>query len=138
MTYILLIIIGLCGGFTIAGGVFALISAIGLIPRLADKTRTARYIKSYETAIFYGGTLGNLFSLIKFQWNIPFYHIIFCFTGLFIGIFIGCLATSLAESLQVTAIFSRRLKLHHGLGFIVLFTALGKLIGSLLYFIIKV
>ena len=44
--YIILAVIGLSGGFAIAGGVFALITSIGVIPQIADVTHTASYVRS--------------------------------------------------------------------------------------------
>ena len=54
--------------------------------------------------------------------------------GLSVGIFVGCLVMSLAETLKALPIFSRRIRLASGLPFAVLSIALGKLLGSLVFF----
>ena len=56
-------------------------------------------------------------------------------SGIFSGIFIGCFALAIAEMLNTIPIFARRIGFRHGLGIAILFMALGKLAGSLIYFI---
>ena len=133
LTNILLIIIGLGSGASIAAGIFALITKINVIPQIANRTKTAAHVKDYEMAILVGGVTGTIFTIFNFSLNLPIIFI--TLGGLCYGIFLGCLATSLAESLNVTAIFSRRLKLHVGIPWIVLSLALGKTLGSLIYYI---
>ena len=132
LTNILFTLLGIVFGFSISAALFALITSIGIVTRLADKTRTASYIKSYEGAILLGGGIGNAFYVCDFQLYLP--SILLLFIGIFFGMYVGCLATALAESLKVTTVFNRRLKIHYGIGFMVLFTALGKCLGSFIYF----
>lgn len=54
--------------------------------------------------------------------------------GLAVGIFVGCLVMSLAETLKALPVISRRIHLAVGLQYVILAIALGKLIGSLVYF----
>jgi stage V sporulation protein AB len=58
----------------------------------------------------------------------------FIFSG-FCGIYVGCLVMALAETLQVLPIFIRHIHLQHGLPQMLLAFALGKLAGSLWYFL---
>lgn len=135
---ILLAIIGLAAGVTTAGGVFALITSIGVIPRMAGKTHTARDISYYEMAVILGGTLGNVFYLWKMKLQLHGLGNIFLFIyGLASGIYVGTLATALAEMLNTTAIFTRRMKLIGGFGTIVFCMALGKLFGSFFQFLFQ-
>ena len=106
---ITLIVIGLASGTGAAAGVFALITKVA------------------------GGVGGTLFFLFPFPFILP--GIFLIIAGISFGIFVGCLATALAEALNVTAIFTRRLRLHIGIPLIVLSMALGKTAGSLLYYI---
>lgn len=129
---VLMGITGLAAGTMVAAGVFALITSIGVIPRMADKSHTASHIKSYETAVILGGIWGNLMNI--FDIPFPLTWVALLIFGLFSGVFVGSLATALAESVNSTAVFSRRIKLHRGMGVIILSTALGKAIASLLFF----
>ena len=54
--------------------------------------------------------------------------------GVFAGMFIGCLALAIAEMLDSIPIFARRIGFRHGIGLAVFSVAIGKLVGSLLYF----
>lgn len=129
---ILLCSIGLAGGIAIGGGIFAFITMLGVFPRLADRTNTANYIKTYESAIIWGGSLGNIVIIfdIKIIFGIPFLLIF----GLFSGIYVGCLAMALAEVLKVIPIFAERAKLKYGMVYVMLAIAIGKGIGSLFQF----
>lgn len=70
--------------------------------------------------------------MFSFPW-VLFFDIAF---GLFSGIFVGCLAVSLAEVIDVIPILSRRIGLKVGMRYFLLAIAIGKLVGSLIYFII--
>lgn len=124
--------IGLCCGFLVAGGVFALITSVGIVPRMAGKTHTGNSVKTYEMSIFLGGALGNIFGLFNIE-------LITGKTGagmfgIFAGVFVGCLAVAIAETLNTTAVFSRRIHLTRGMGYIILGLALGKIAGSIWFF----
>lgn len=130
--YLLLFIIGIGGGMAVAAGVFALITKLGVVPQIADATKTTDHVTTYEMAVLSGAVWGNLFTTFPISLSLPTW--VMGIYGMFAGIFTGCLATALAEALNVTAIFTRRLRLHKGIAWIVLAMALGKTFGSLLYF----
>ncbi len=132
--YAALIIFGLGSGVVISAGVFALIATIGIVPRMADKTKTVKKIPLYEDAITLGGTVGTLAMFINFSF--PAGRIIAALFSFCIGIFFGELAVSLAEVLNVFPIFMRRFGLNRGLRILIPAIALGKCAGSLLYFLI--
>jgi len=128
------IIIGFSSGVIVAGAVFAFITAVGVVSRLAQKTKTQKYARIYEMAIGAGG----LFSAIAMttQVYLPIGTPMVIMLSLFVGVFMGCLAMSLAEVLNVIPIFTRRVRLQKGLFFLVLAIAIGKLAGALMYFLI--
>lgn len=130
----LAILIAFSSGVIISGAVFAFIAIIGVVPRLAQKTRTETKIKLYEEAIIFGGILGT-FSML-FTFHLPIGKFLAVLYSGAIGIFFGCLAVSLAEILNVIPILTRRGHIKKGLKYFICAIALGKLIGSLLYSII--
>ena len=130
-----LILIGLGSGVIISGAVFAFIAMIGIVPRLADKTDTANKIKLYEEAIILGGIFGA--AEIYFNYSLPIGNIPVIILSLLIGMFTGCLAVSLAEVLNVIPILIRRSNIVNGLKYFVLAIAIGKLVGSIIYFFIE-
>lgn len=131
---ILLVLVSFSGGVIIAGGVFALIAVIGIVPRLAQKTKTKKNIKLYEDFIILGGLIGT--SNLYLNLELPFGQIGLITVGFFAGVFIGCLAVSLAEVLDVIPILTRRINIKTGMALFIVALAIGKLIGALVYFMI--
>ncbi len=127
-----LAVVGIGAGTVVAGGVYALITSAGLMARLTGKTHTAKYAKVYETCVTLGGTFGNLWSLYHFR--LPLGRGFLAVCGLAFGVYVGVLVMSLAESLNVTAIFTRRIRLSKGIPWVILGIALGKGLGAWLYY----
>ena len=106
---IVLAVIGLSAGITVAGGLFSFISELGVISDFADRTHTGEHILLYEDAAALGGILGNIF--IIYHIAIPHTEFLLPVFGILAGIFVGCWAMALAEMLNVFPIFVRRAKL---------------------------
>jgi len=134
LKYAAIIMIGLGSGMVVSGAVFAFITILGVVPRFAQKTRTVRQIKTYESAIVAGGIFGTIVGAV--QLSIPLGSIGAVVLGLAVGIFYGAMAMSLAEILNVIPILTRRGRIQTGMFYIVLSIALGKMVGSLLYFLV--
>ena len=134
----LLLLMGICAGSMIAAGVFAFIAVIGLVPRLAGRTHTARHMDLYENVIVAGGVTGNLLSLYGggWYWRLGGWGggIFAAVIGVAAGVFVGSLVMSLAETLDAVPVLIRRFGLKVGTAWLVTALALGKLIGSLVYF----
>lgn len=132
-------------GVIVSLGVFAVLIAVGLVPRFADKTDTADHIFWYEDVIVLGilaGVFGSVFQgTIKpatllgetVGWQV-FAQFFLGLYGIFTGMFVGCLAVAIAEMLDSIPIFARRISFEKGLGIALLGLSLGKLAGSLVYF----
>ena len=127
-----LAICGFSAGGVIAAGLFAFITVIGVIPRLAGKTHTARFSRLYEDCIVLGAGLGNGVQL--FGWRLFGGNPVMAVFGLCAGIFVGCLAMSLAETLKTLPVMNRRIHLAVGLQYVILAIGLGKMVGAVLYF----
>ena len=145
-----LILICTSYGLLAAAGVFTVFVAVGLVPRFAGKTHTAKHLLLYEEMVIFGTLTGCILSVFSrycqfgawWQRTFPerlsllygigtFWQAVF---GLFSGMFIGCLALAIAEMLDSIPILSRRISFRHGLGLAVTSMAVGKLCGSLIYF----
>lgn len=138
LKWLFLLFFGLCSGGVIAAGVFAFLVMIGVFPRVIGRTHTGEHIFLYETVIILGGVFGNVLDLYEFPIPLgnPFFGTaVLGIFGLGSGMFIGCLVMSLAETLKAVPVLSRRLRLATGLPYLILSIALGKLCGSLIYFI---
>ena len=138
---LVLIVTGASYGLLSAAGVFTVLVAVGLIPRFAGKTHTARYVLLYEEMVIFGtpeySQWGNYlrehFPEQMRLWTAAGIGAQAVF-GLFAGMFIGCLALAIAEMLDSIPIFARRISFRHGLGGAILGMAAGKICGSLFYF----
>ena len=122
-----------------AAGVFTVLTAVGLVPRFAGKTHTARKILLFEEMVIFGTILGCFVSIFPeyCQVSEPWRAIgglLQGSFGLFAGMFIGCLALAIAEMLDSIPIFARRIGFRHGIGLAVFSVAIGKLVGSFFYF----
>ena len=123
---------GFCGA-VVATALAAFIISLGIIPRYAGITHTAKHILLYEDFLMLGSILGNLIFIYKIP--LPIGQAGEGLMGLFFGMFLGSWIIALGE--VVFAITARRIGLKKGAGLIVLSLALGKTLGSLLQFFFR-
>lgn len=137
MKYLLLIIAGLSSGGFVAGGLCAVFTSVGVVTRVAWKTRTNAHVKVLESSIFYGAVIANIIYLVQPElgFNVYISNGIMGIIGLFFGIFVGCLAVALAETMDGFTIVFRRVNITKGVEYILLAIALGKTTGSLIFFL---
>lgn len=129
---ILMAILGLSAGGIVAGGLFGFIVSLGVVSDFADRTDTANRILLYEDAVALGGIVGNV--LYTYRVFVPGISWLLGVFGILSGIFVGCWAMALTEVLNVFPIFTRRINLTKGIAYIILGVAIGKGVGSLIYF----
>ncbi|MGI6012437.1 MAG: stage V sporulation protein AB [Ruminococcus sp.] len=132
MIQILMGLLGLCFGAAIASGVVAFIISLGIVPRYAGITRTAGHIMLYENCAILGAIAGNL--LTVFRISLPVGEAGLLIFGTFAGIFLGSWIVALGEVVDIYAILFRRIGLVKGIAFVIISMALGKTVGSLLFF----
>lgn len=120
--------LGIMFGAAVAAGLFAFVTTVGVITRLAAGTKTAKHLMWYETVTIVAVTLANGVDL--FLWNIPDMVCLRVICGLFSGVFTGCLAAALAEVVNVFPVMTRRIGLTKGMPYLMLSFALGKGIGA--------
>lgn len=133
LTVIIRIILGLGTGGVVSGGVVAFITIIGVVPLMAHHTNTGHYMMWYENAIMLGAVIGSILSM--WDLRIPLWPIVTIILLFGFGIFIGVLIIALAEVLDVFPIINRRIKIKKGVYLFVFALALGKLVGSLYYWL---
>lgn len=130
--YVVLGFLGVCFGVLIASGVVAFIISLGIVPRYAGITRTAKHIMLYENMAMLGAVLGNIVCFLKMQ--LPFGRIGLLLYGTFAGIFLGSWIVALGEVVNIYAIMFRRIGIVKGVAYVILSMALGKAAGSLWFF----
>ena len=135
INWIVLAFLGLASGLAISAGLFAFLIGLGVVSDFADRTHTGKYVTLYEDFIVVGGILGNMFwvyqvDFLRGSWLLLGF-------GLLSGIFVGCWSMALADILNIFPIFIRRAKITTGLSWLIASMALGKSLGSLLYFYMR-
>lgn len=156
MMWIRYLFLAACGasfGLLAAAGVFTVLVAVGLVPRFAGKTHTGRKVILYEEMVIAGtivGSFASIFERYSELGNWMLAHgvpeeawqaagsLLLLGCGIFSGMFIGCLALAIAEMLDSIPIFSRRIGFRHGMGIAISAMAVGKICGSLLYFLLGI
>ena len=134
MMLFLLGFVGVCAGVLVSGGMFALLTKVGIITRMIARSKTSDKIRHYERCIIAGGTFGNIVTV--FTPGLYANVFLLALFGLMSGIFTGQLAIALAESVNALPVFMRKLRLDMGLRFILLSFAIGKCLGSLMWFLV--
>ncbi len=125
---LLLILLGLSGGLGVAGGVFAFISVLQLIPRMACRLGLASRSYEMETCIFLGGTIGTIIQLFPIPVPIGWFGLLVA--GSFFGVFTGALSMALADTLRVIPVLAQRTKLVRGLPWIIVAMGMGRAMGA--------
>lgn len=124
--------VGLFGGAVVATALAAFIIELGIIPRYAGITHTAKHILLYEDCLMLGAVIGNLMSIYKI--SLPLGRIGLGMVGLGFGMFLGSWIIALGEVVRVFPIMARRIGLKKGTGLVILSIAIGKTIGCFLQF----
>lgn len=131
MERVFLGMLALSGGVIIAGGLVALLIELQLVSRYAGITHTAHRMLLYENCIIAGTVLGSLMSVYPIKFSLGSWTLYPL--GLCGGIFMGSWIIALTEVLDIIPILSRRIGLKKGFTAIILVTAVGKMIASLLF-----
>ncbi|WP_026477987.1 stage V sporulation protein AB [Alkaliphilus transvaalensis] len=134
MRNLLVIFLGFSNGIIVGSGIVALLTLLDIIPRLAQLTKTYHYITLYENVIILGATLAAFSSLTGVSINFNVYFIIII--GFFMGTFVGMLASALAEVMNVIPVIIRRFKLDGFVIYILYSLVFGKVLGSLIHWVI--
>lgn len=129
-----LFFVGASAGGVIAAGVFAFLAIIGVFTRLIEATETKEHILFCETAIILGGIFGNIANLYAIP-RLFGGQVMLGIWGLSMGIFVGCLVMSLAETLKALPVLCRRIELAVGIQYVITAIAVGKFVGSMIYFL---
>ena len=124
-----LILFGLSSGIMVGAGVVAILILVGIIPRMAQVSKTKQYIGLYEVLLVIGTLLGGLISIQNLHFDIgKIGTIVF---GLGYGVFVGFLSSGLTEVLDYIPIVTRRLKIPTiCLKYIIVSMLIGKVVGS--------
>lgn len=133
---ILQLTLGFAGGLAVGAGFVAVLTMLGIIPRLVQLSRSIKSIKLYTAAVVLGTLAGTFLSFTT--WTIKLPTLFLVIWGLFHGMFVGMVAAALTEVLNVYPIITKRIGLYDHLLFLIMAIVFGKIIGSLFQWLIFV
>ena len=129
---VILIGLGIIFGIVISAGLFAFITLVGVVTRLAIRTSTANRILLYEDIIVVGAAIGNYITIFRPELPIgPWFSLV---TGFFFGMHVGCLAMAIEECVQVFPIIIHRMRIVIGVPALILVFAISKAVGVYIQF----
>lgn len=130
---VLLILIGLAGGLIVGSGLVALITVLGLVPRLTQITKTHRFIHLYQYMIVFGSIFWTWMGMSELHFHLN--PTLAGVHGFFAGIFVGMLAAALTEVLNVLPILAKRIQVVEKMVWLLMAMVIGKILGSLFHWI---
>jgi stage V sporulation protein AB len=139
MTVILTVFIGTAGGLAIGASITAFFTVLGIPARIIQWSRNKDNVLLYEICLVTGALVSCLiyffdFSLVSMK--LPSMKILSVPFGFILGTFVGMIAAALTETLDIISVAANKLKIVRWIYLIVVVILLGKIIGSLLYFIV--
>ncbi len=134
MNSFLLVLIGFSGGLVVGGAVAAFITVLGVITRIVEIVKAKKYLILYQLSILTGILISTLLYLFPLKARLS--DFILVFIGLFMGIFVGMIASALAEVLNIIPLIEKSLKIGQWIYAIIFALIAGKIIGSLVYWLI--
>lgn len=144
MNYIFLCISGFSAGFITAAAYVAFISMLGIFPKIAAKTKTAKQCILYENCLIIGiltATLLQFFVNSNFFGSAatPSYFMgifLLILLGLFGGVYTGFLIGGLSEVLNVIPTYAKITHTQAKISLVLFFLALGKGTALLVQYLI--
>lgn len=121
-------------GIVIGNAFAAFITLLGIVSRLIQRSRTKEMISLYQISLSLGMPVFSLLYFFDVTLKLNKYFSIIL--GLIFGTFLGLFTSALAETLNVIPVLSRKLDLSDYLLYIVISIALGKVFGSLVFWLV--
>ena len=121
-------------GIVIGNAFAAFITLLGIVPRLIQRSRTKEMITLYQISLSLGMPVFSLLYFFDVTLKLNKYFSIIL--GLIFGTFLGLFTSALAETLNVIPVLSGKFDLGDYLLYIVISIALGKVFGSLAFWLV--
>jgi len=131
---IFLLLIGVSGGITVGSAIAAFFTLLKFVARVTQSTETWDKIVLYEYFMILGAVTGSVLCYVDFSFDLNKFIVIII--GIFLGTFLGLFTSALAEVLNVIPVFAKKFKIKHELIYIIVALILGKVAGSLFFFLV--
>ncbi|MEI3604688.1 stage V sporulation protein AB [Pseudogracilibacillus sp. SE30717A] len=123
------VMVGFSSGVIIGGGFVAILTVLGVIPRLVQISKSVKLVNIYASSVILGVLFGTYLSFTTITWDQPMMMLLFW--GAIHGIFNGMLAAALTEILNVFPLLSKRIGLEKYIFLLLMAIVFGKITGSL-------
>lgn len=131
---ILIILVGLAGGLAIGASITAFFVVLGVTARIIKWSKREEYLVFYQISLVLGALLSCL--VYFFDFTIKYLDFFTVPLGLLMGIFVGTIISALTETLDIISVAANKLSITKLVYLIVVVILLGKIIGSLVFFLI--
>lgn len=128
------LVIGFSSGIIIGGAFIAILTFLGIIPRLIQLSKVEHLVHSFSAAVVFGALFGTYLSFTPI--TVDLHVITLMVWGIFQGIFNGMFAAALAEIINVFPLLSKRIGLEKYMLFLLMAIVFGKICGSLFQWLI--
>lgn len=128
------LVIGFSSGIIIGGAFIAILTFLGIIPRLIQLSKVEHLVHSFSAAVVFGTLFGTYLSFTPI--TVDLHVITLMVWGIFQGIFNGMFAAALAEIINVFPLLSKRIGLEKYMLFLLMAIVFGKICGSLFQWLI--
>ncbi|OCL27005.1 stage V sporulation protein AB [Orenia metallireducens] len=137
MKGVLLVVIGFSEGVIVGVALVAFLMVLDVIPRLIDLSNSNESIWLYQKLIISGSLFGVIVDFFNLTLPSIFFinNLLVILVGFVFGTFIGLIAAALTETLKVLPLLSKRLGLKDYMNELLFILILGKVIGSLIYWL---
>lgn len=129
-----IIISGFAGGLAVGASIVAFLTVLGIVVRVIEWTGAKEHIRWYQISIVLGSLVSCL--IYFFDINLIAFKLLAVPIGLLMGIFVGMIAAALTETLDIISTAVNKLGIVKWLYVIVFVVILGKVAGSILFFIL--
>ncbi len=136
MHYLIEIFIGLSGGIAVGGAYASVLTVLDILPRLTQMSGSASNITKFQSSLIFGAVTWTFVHFMDWRISLGIWGMLIF--GSFGGIFIGLLIAGLAEVFNVLPIMSKRLKMTQYIFYFVISLILGKVAGSLFYWLVYI
>jgi stage V sporulation protein AB len=130
---VFLIFVGYSAGIVIGTAVAAFVTLLQIIPRFVQISDHKECVKLYEWIFVFGVFTFTILYFFNITLNLNKYSSIFF--GVIFGAFVGFFASALAEVLNVIPVLCKKLKLNDSVFYLIVSLILGKITGSIFYWL---
>lgn len=134
MKSLIVILVGFCGGVATGGGLVAFLAVLGVITRVIEILNNKQYLIASKIIILLGVVSSSFMYFLNLTVSLP--KITALLIGVIMGIFVGMIVGALAETLDIVTSITDILDIPKWIYLIVLVIILGKVLGSVLYWIV--